>query len=549
MSTAVIDLGPLPAGAKSVLLEYRRQDHRAWHRLGETTASISEWQITGGSVQVAAIIRDKNGKLHRPGTITTWDTEEAISPALLPKDITTWPAPIVTQDGPVLTITADVAPGLDPDDYEMEIRQGEDGGAAKDGLQIGFARPGEPVDAHAWPTATGIQTLHARPHRIEDGRLGDFAAVDFDVPLPILAPTSGHSNDFAAGTLEPTDAGVVPLEISGGDLRHKAIYAGDLTGTIYAGDVTDVYAGDAGLYWSPAKYTTATVAVSPAEDLVFQVYPDLTSTSRLGTLYAGDCHWPAALPHFQEDGAFHDPRVFEASLQNGADETPVVMTSEVNVNSAGNVDLVPGQAAATVTSWAMTHTFKTFLDKRITIDNIHCRHWIWCRGRPWHSHSDAFELIHENTIAGSAVATYDIASVNGDDFDELELQVLWKNNDAGATNLWLRPNNDTGSNYNLDGGADSKIIIGGNTVAQNEWEDVRVRFHNPIGSAERAISIESNARWTATTSDSSDSQDTYVWTDNAAEISTIRVLTAGGATTHLAVGTITRLWGKRHHTE
>jgi hypothetical protein len=555
VSTARIDLGPLPTVAASVLLEYRKPNERATFRLGETTQSVSEWEINeSGTVELIATVRDKTGRLHRPGTTAAWSPQEAISPEPLPKDVTTWPGPVVTQDGPALSLTADVAPGLDPTDYQMEFRQGEDSGAAKDGLQLGFVAPNQEMKAFAWNTDTGPgnQTIHVRAHRLEDGRMSDWTTATYDTPTPILDPGTGHSNDFASGTLVATDGNITPLEINGGDLRQVAIYAGDVDGaTNYAGDFTDIFAGDARLYWSPARYITASVTVSPVEDLVFQVYPNLTATTRKSTLYAGDCHWPAALPRFQsEDGSYHDPRVFECSLQNGADETPMVMEYEVNVNSGGYEKLIPGKPYSAVSSYLIRFTIKTFLEKQFTIDNLYCRHWIWCRARPWHSHSDAFELIHENTIAGAAVATYDISSINGDDFDELMLQVLWKNDNVGATNLWLRPNNDSGANYDSDGGGGNKIIIGGgNTVAQNEWEDVRVRIHNPAQGVQRAFSIESNARWTATASDSSDAQESWLWTDTANEIATIRVLTAGGATTHLAVGTTTRLWGKRHHTE
>ncbi|MHC4716997.1 MAG: hypothetical protein ACYS5V_08510 [Planctomycetota bacterium] len=555
MSTAKIDLGPLPTVAASVLLEYRKPNERATFRLGETTQSVSEWEINEpGTVELIATVRDKTGRLHRPGTTAAWSPQEAISPEPLPKDVTTWPGPVVTQDGPVLTVTPNVAPGLDPADYEMEVRVGS--GAAKDALQIGFVAPGRGIDTHAIP---GGQTIYSRAHRLEDGRMSDWDSTSFTVPTPIIDPTTDHTNDFASGTLETVGAGTAPLEINGGDLRHVAIYAGDLDGaTDYAGDYTDVYAGDARLYWSPASYTTANIVLDVPEDIQVQPYHEMSATDRLATLYAGDCHWPAALPHVHADGSFHDPRVFECSLQNGADETPVVIDYKIATSASATptfvdadfIDLVPGQVHSAVKTYAVRATVTTYLQKRFTIDTVNVRRWIWCRGRPWHSHSDAFELIHENTIAGSAVATYDISSVNGDDFDELMLQVLWKNDNAGATNLWLRPNNDSGANYDSDGGGGNEIIVGGgNTVAQNEWEDVRVRIHNPAQGVQRAFSIESNARWTATASDSSDAQESWLWTDTANEIATIRVLTAGGATTHLAVGTTTRLWGKRHHTE
>ena len=546
MSQAIIDLGLLPAGAASILLEYRKKGERATLKLGETASRVSTWEVNGGSVEIMATVRDSNGTLHRDGTTTTrWETEEAVGAVPLPTDVATFPAPKVVQDGPALSVTPDVAPGLDPDEYEMEVRQSESGGAPKDSLQIGFVPPGQPIICHAWPTTTGLQELHCRAHRIEDGRLGYWMSTIHDAPLPILAPASGHSNDFAAGTLVATDAGVVPLEISGGDLRQKAIYAGDLDGaTVYAGDVTDIYAGDAGLYWSPAKYITAAVTVTPAEMLQFQAYPDLTSIGRKATLYAGDCHWPAKMARFQIDGTYHDPRPIEASLQNGADETPTVATVEVTTNAVVYEDLIPGKVYANVTSYSVRWTFKTFQEKRLTIDNLHVRHWVYCRSRPWHTHSDAAELIYENHL--EAAATNIDATIAGDDWDDIYIHVQWKNAHANTCSLWLRPNNDSGNNYDHDGAPFSEVLVGqgGQKVAQHEWEDAHIHLHRAQSGAERAFTVEQNPRWTTTTSDSSSTPETYLWTNTADEITTIRFTTSNGDEA-FAIGTHIHIYGKR----
>jgi hypothetical protein len=535
-----------------VLYDYRQRGSTAYHKLGETPNAISEWDLgERDGVYVRARLRDKKDRVHQPGLEQYFGPERPVDDATATADLT-WPDPEVTQDGPALTIKPGFPAGIDPNDFDIEVAQSNDGDAAADGYYVGIFRPDEVIRTDAWPDEATNQ-IHVRPIRHHDNCCGDWATYDVPVPQATVEHATGHDTDFAAGTIATLAGGFAPLEVSGGDLRFVARYSGDAT-DVYAGDATDVYAADAGLYWGPATYTSANVTLDQAQDIQFQFQPVLTSATR-ATLYAGD--WtccPCSWPRQQSDATAWDSRPIENNLLNGADAVPLRMdlkvatstTASATFNDADFKTHTPGKVHKGIKEYAARWIIYTYFDRRPIFDKLICRHWRWCRGRPWHSHAHTKELIHEETLT-AAVETYDIAGLLGNDWDEWELEVLWKNAVAPppAVSLWVRLNNDAGANYD-DGGAQNEIVVGASTLAQNEWEHAILRIH-PASGVERRCLVLTNAQWSSTTATDPGAADAWLWTDNSNEITSIRVLTSGSGSNFFAVGSIFRLWGKWHH--
>jgi hypothetical protein len=544
------DIGPLPKGADHVVVRYREEGDAGFTLVGSFTESPFEFKLPNvGRVEIEtyAVGRDGKGDVRKETIDTTIPIESLPLPSTL-----TLPTPSIDVDGPALKIVQEVPDGEDPKDYEIEAVQVPNGGNVQDGLHLGFWQPGQEIPAHAWPATgdAGVQEVHTRLVRLEDSQPGSWLETSLTVPQPAIDHTEGHSTDFASGTIDPFVGSIASLEVAGGDLQFiDDLDLGDLsTDGVILSDLSGMLLGQLRDLWTPSRYQTATVTLDHAEDIQLQIQPIIGTITRANPTLGDLVGRRLGEPLDDISGTYTDRRAHRLNNLLSGDTMPMEIDVKVKKNGAGSYEkYTPGQVLQGITSYNVQLEFTVQRATQMAFDKLLIRHWIFCKYRPWCTHSRAFELIHENTLAANA-ATYDIA-VTGDDYEEMLVEVRWKNAQAGATTLWLRPNNDGGNNYNLDGGADTKVVVGGNTVAQNEWEYAVVRFHNPKNGAERAITVESNARWTATTSDSSDAADTYVWTDNSNAITSIRVLTAGGATLHLASGSITRVWGKRYYTE
>jgi len=552
-----VDVGTLPADARSVVLDYREYGSTgAWIRLGETPDTRSRWDVPPErEVVIRARIRDKRGRIW-PGKEERFLPQRPVANRPAPTALT-MPAVQVTQDGPTLYVKQPMPEGVDPKEYDIEVATTlTSDSAAKSGTHLGYVKPDEilPVVAD-----TAGQKIWTRPVRIVDDAAGSWSSATVTSPPATIAPTQTHSNGFTGGTYPKLGgaSGNAPLEENAGTLRHAAIYIGDADG--YIGDHDDIYIGDAGLYWSPGIYQTGNLSVGVEESVVFQVRQDLNAVSR-ATMYIGDAHfYIGGDPRVDATLGAIDNRLWRLNLTNGADETPLSVEYKVATSSGAAptftasdfTTLVPGKVYHNVLTYAFRIVVKTRFNRRITWDNIYILHWIWCRSRWWHTHSNAFELIAESEVTGSAVASVTISGLALDDWDEVRLQVLWKNADATGWNLRVRPNNDTGSNYYKDGAAAaSGLVVGASTLGQNWWEEVTMSLVNPVSGAERGWRVESNPRWNATTSETPDAPSVVMWDNTANEITSLVVgTTASGAETPLAVGTIIRLWAKRHHQE
>lgn len=552
MPVIEIDVGPLPPTAKSVLLDYRDADDAkaAFLSLGETSSPVSRWSAPTSPIVVRARIRDIHGRVW-PGREARFTTAKEVDDRPPTADLTA-PAVTVKQDGPVLEIEQEVPEGSAPEEFVVEAIQTPSPAPAspKDGLHLGYHRPCCPIVAHAWPDDQAIWT---RLVRKADGQRTAWASANVTTAKPSINPTDGFTNAFASGTIALVGgaSGQAPLEVSGGDLRHKALYIGDADG--YIGDA-DYFIGDASVYWSPATFTTPVVELGRNEDLQFQFQPKLTSITR-PTFYIGDAlSYIGGPPRIDVDGTAFDNRLRRLNLTGGADEVPLdidvkVATSETTAPSFGDADfvpLVPGKVYRNVTAYACRVVIRTGRGVRVTFDELRFWHWIWCRSRPWHSHSDAYEILYDFTAGGNlASLTANVALAT---YHDVKIEVQWKNADASASQLFLRFNNDSGSNYYKDGAAAAtSLLVGGGTLASGWWEHAVVRIVNGGASgAERACRVESAARWSATDSEAPGDESSVMWDNTADAISSV-VFDATVGATPLGTGSRFRIWGKRHH--
>ena len=549
MARTEIDVGPLPPGIRAVVVDYRIVGESAYVRLGETGTRLSQWDVDADSkILIRARFRDASGI--GAGIEAPFSASMAVAdrPAMTDLDV---PAPYVTQqDGATLLVTQDVPDGSDPREYSVEVVQAPDGATApKDGLHGGHHAPGEEIPLNAWP---GDSELFTRLVRLSDGLTGDWATVGVSVVDPLVDPASGHSTGFAGGTIGKWGGAANPasMEVTGGDLLHKAIYAGDIAG--FAGDLTDIYAGDMGLRW-PGRYTTANIALAANESIQISWKPTFTSVAR-PVFYAGDWWQPAGgPPRFQPDGSLFGPRTLKDNLTaGGMDEVPVEIEVAVATSPTASPTFVaadfkthtPGKVYADVNTYAVRFDVKSHYGKVVTIDRLDVWHRVWCRARPWHTHSSAMELIYENTLTANAVEVS--AAISGADWDELVVQVVWTNNVAATVVLWIRPNNDsTAGNYVDSGGADTKFVMGPG-IAQDEEQRAQLRIVHPEAGTVREAIVDDAFSWTATTVQAPSGGDGYIWKNTADPISSFKILTdnAGSA---LKSGSMIRIWGKRWH--
>lgn len=387
-----VDVGTLPEGATAVALAYREHGTPDWIDLPRLTSAAGEVEIpTVGLVAVRARVVRKDGREEIAAREVPVQTRGAIVDRENPGDLVAQ-KPEVRQDGPSLEITPKIEPGEEPTEYEMEVRQGETGDNKEDAVHVGFVQPNVPIRADAWSGITQ-QKIWTRPIRKEDGVLGDWSSMTVDVQEVDDASTEDHNDTFTGGTITTYMGGFAPLEISSGDLRHKAVYAGDLTG-VYAGDATDVYAGDAHLYWGITEYTTPTIDVGAQQDFALNIHPEAGTISR-PTMYAGDQHWPVVHPDDKRDGSFHDSRIVNYNSQNGSDETPVVVEREVAVSTTASPSFtdadyfphVPGTIYRSVRAYAVRFRIYTWWERRITWTRFRIRRWCYdllsCHLKPW----------------------------------------------------------------------------------------------------------------------------------------------------------------------
>ena len=550
MARAEIDVGPIPPGIRAVVVDYRLVGESAYVRLGETGTRLSQWDVDADSkILIRARFRDASGI--GAGIEAPFSASMAVAdrPAMTDLDV---PAPYVTQqDGATLLVTQDVPDGSDPREYSVEVVQAPDGATApKDGLHGGHHAPGEEIPLNAWP---GDSELFTRLVRLSDGLTGDWATVGVSVVDPLVDPASGHSTGFAGGTIGKWGGAANPasMEVTGGDLLHKAIYAGDIAG--FAGDLTDIYAGDMGLRW-PGRYTTANIALAANESIQISWKPTFTSVAR-PVFYAGDWWQPAGgPPRFQPDGSLFGPRTLKDNLTaGGMDEVPVEIEVAVATSPTASPTFVaadfkthtPGKVYADVNTYAVRFDVKSHYGKVVTIDRLDVWHRVWCRARPWHTHSDAGELIYEFT-AGADLASL-TATIAAQDWDELRVEVDWKNADASPSQFLVRFNNDSGSNYYKDGAAAAtSMLCGGGTLVAGWYERVMFRLARVKSGLERMALLESGGRWSTTDSEAPDTPASVMWDNTADAISTIVFAATVGATP-LASGSTFRIWGRRHH--
>lgn len=547
-----VDVGPLPAGAREVVLDYRDASSPtgAYLRLGETAGQVSRWDVPGPDpIVVRARVRDRNGRVW-PGREETFTPSKEVDNRPDPADLALAEATVV-QDGPALSIVQKAPEGSAPQEFQVEAVQTETADTSpKNGLHLGYHDPGDPVLAHAWPQDQKVWT---RLVRKADERATAWQSQTVPTAKPLVDPTDGHTNDFAAGTIAKLGGslGQEPLEISGGDLRHKDLYFGDAAG--YLGDAS-YFMGDAGLRWGPATYTTANVTLPANEDLQFQFHPKLTSITR-PTMYLGDALWPMGGPAMRVDidGTIKADRLRRLNLTNFEDEVPIdldvkVATSATSPATFADADfkaLAPGKVHKNVKVYACRVVVRTWHGTRVTFDELRFWHWTWCRSRPWHTHSDAYELLYDvTTVADLASLTANVAL---NTWDDVRIEVQWRNADASASQLRIRFNNDSGSNYHKDGAAAATgLLVGPGTIASAWFEHAVVRVVNPPSGAERACRAESSARWNDTTSEAPGDEAAVMWDNTAAPITSV-VFGATVGATPIASGSRFRIFGKRHH--
>jgi len=394
-----VDWGPMPARARRVLLDWRPTGSGMWTRLGKD-GLYSSSPVTveiplkdGESGTLRARVELASGRIEWRCRTVEIRAKQEVQNREQPEDLTL-DDPVVVQEDSALHITPDVPDGQNRDDYEIEVRQGESGRAIEEALFIGICKPGETVRAHAWHSDTS-QKIYTRLIRAADDKLSGFQTTTVPVVATVGTDTLDHSSDFSGGTITTVCNGYAPAEaVGGGGFRQKAIYAGTLDGTYYAGNATDVYAGDADLYFGEVTYTTANIDQGAQADVAIMVKPDLNAITQ-DTLYAGDARSHIIPPYEQLDGTYRDPRPWANGTQEGVDDTPIVAEIKVATSESDDPtftaadfeDLVPGKVYPRVREYAIKMTLKTWWNRRVTLDNLYvwryCKDILSCHRKPW----------------------------------------------------------------------------------------------------------------------------------------------------------------------
>lgn len=540
MSKWTLDVGAFRVGVKGCRVYYKTPTSGGWLRAHQSSTPSFDIEIPELlPVDIRAHGIDANGNLLTEFREMTLTGTELVADRDDPATATI-PVPAITQDGPTLKIGSYTWDGAVADEYEVEVRTSGTSTDAKDAVTHGIFEASEVATVTAPPDESDV-TVHTRLLRKDDGAASGWESNDVEVALPDVGGINDHDTDFAGGTLETLDGHAV-LELNSGDLRQTTVYAGDITG-VYAGDATTIYAGDAGLYWSPATYTTANLTTGGNEDLQLQLYPEATSLTR-GTLYAGDQHWNPVAPETQEDGTPHDPRVLEGSMLNGSDETPLrvdfqVATSDTASPTFTDSDFVPhrpDRVYPNVHTYAVRAIIYTWWGRLVTLDKIHVRRWVFCKTRPWCSHSSSGHLIYQTVLTSNT--EYVDWTVTGEDWDELICEVMFVSNKSPSTELELH----------FNGSSSADVVPSGNSVNVNDYERLRFRVLPKTGQRRRAI-LDYGFSFDGATGaivDTATSGATDEWTDTSTPITSIRFTTDDPADAALGSGTTIRVWGRRY---
>ena len=534
----------LEGDAKRVDIRWRRTTSTPWAALGEFNTSPATIEIAANSARVEVQVRPLDAS-RRPigsGKILTADTDADIVNRDEPFAITPVD-PVVEQDGPVLTVKPTVPAGIDPDEFEVEVRTAAAAVTAEeDATHVGFVAPGEPIKAHVCPGQTSQKVFH-RLRRLEDGRSSDWLSTTVELGKGEQEGMQGHTNDFASGSIVDRVTGFTPLEVSGGDLQFLGLSYDDLSAVSYD-DLSGLSNQDLGVLPTEGAYRTETVELDVAEDLQFQVCAEMTSHG--STDFSLDEFDQFPMEWLQEQVAgFVDERIANMGLSLDGDLTPVNFEVKVATSATASPTFTandytaykPGEVRRSVRAYAIEIVFLSPYGSQFTIDKIDIRHWIFCKARPWCLHSNAAEKIHETVLTGLQ-DNIDITVV-GAEWDYLVFEVDWTggSNNAGALLL----------HFNLS--ASNSVVITTGYAVNLDSERVRFRVYPKVLDRRRIV-IEDQYEYAGLGGvilATGTAGRVIEWNDTSTEITGIRVTTDKGSGNDFDSGTIVRVWSFRHH--
>ena len=383
MSRVQVDVGALPSGARSVLLEYRLKDDTAFERLGEAFQPVTTWPVEEDDLLVVrgrARFPDGLG----PATDVPFDPGEIIAdlPAL---SSLTFPAPAVRQNGPTLEVTPRVPDGEDREDYQFQVVHTKDAADPADGVQVGLITSEEQAVEHAWPEEA-TQTIHVRPIRVADGEVGAWVTQDVDVAPVTSVDTEDHDDDFTTGTLETTAPGVTPLEtVVGGGVQLVNDIALDDLGSAKLDDLAAVSLDMIDDIPSAGTYTTPVYEFPDLQQFMLQLYPELTSQNRVTLTLDDLCAVEMQLRELDPNGDFVDHRLRQLSFTLDGDRMPVVLETQIATSLTASPtftafdfeDLVVGHAYYCL-AYALRFTLRSFLRARVKLRRIRVRRFCIC---------------------------------------------------------------------------------------------------------------------------------------------------------------------------
>ena len=152
MSRALVQLGPLPRGVTSVLLQWRREDSTVWLDLGSQTGASATWTIPGDGVVRIRAVPKPTGRIRETRFNPSATVEDRKGPKTITFNVLT-----EVRDG-VVRVTPKEPESTQDEEYTTEVRVGKDGDGPENAVYVGEVKNGETIDLTQRP-----ETVTTRP--------------------------------------------------------------------------------------------------------------------------------------------------------------------------------------------------------------------------------------------------------------------------------------------------------------------------------------------------------------------------------------------------